>query len=648
MMEKANRHNEFSFIEPLGHLSHETKIERYWQKFSGPFSLSRHREAQYSLYAGMTHFPLRYTMSPFLLELNIPNEDWVIKNLQTFIKTEFAENGDNKNSLLPDNWPINIDKTIYFPKHLFEKFFISSEWSNRINIEIPNENSPNEVANCIYNLLCDSKIGSHKNKTNNNRIDFINRIIPTIKEKSRLLFVLPGFPFKDQNRFRVPFDGNIPDFGEISFMIRLYNITQTIYQVHPYGADVVVLTDGDLYKNIFGISENTIAEYSNRLVEYRNTLNIQGAISFISLKEMIDRSSNDGVAWRIKDQIKTQLQNLINDKNQDVFESFKALVSGMKWNLETRNSISDCSDEICWKILKFEKHEIEVNYQDKWQQVHNRATNAAFEYAAVNLMLRWTNLISLFFPDAIRGTIHPKPNQFALSSGGTYAWNGVAFSKRWPKTIDDIRVVPFLSLASCENLKQVKFENSNLPCFYTESEKNINIELAKNILPQSGWSIENIIGREFLLTDINEFTQLGIDDVNFSWERKLQNESYFAGLFQFRVSHYKKYGFGIHGLWIDNKLIGQFGLQVLNEDMDQIEFVIFLGKDYTHKGIGIKLVNYLFSRCKEFGICDLYGIVRSDNSSAISLLEKVKGSKIKTVKHFNQEGVLYRINLNKK
>jgi RimJ/RimL family protein N-acetyltransferase len=392
-----------------------------------------------------------------------------------------------------------------------------------------------------------------------------------------------------------------------------------------------------------------ISDYSKRLTEYRNLLNLQGSISFISLKELIDRSSSNNIAWAIVKHIKSIITTMRETNSEDFSKHFDVLIAGMKWNLDSRNTLQNINDQDCWKLLRWPKEEIEAKLKYKWEEVNLRATDAALEYASINLMLRYTNLIPLFFPDAIRATIHPKVGQFSLSSSGsTYAWNGVATSKKWPANVDDIRVTPFMSLNSFSKVNQVQFENTGFPCFFTESSYNRNIEGATNILNSQGWVIENINGREFKPSDINDFISLGLGDENFSWERKLQNENYFTGLFQFRLSHYKKYGFGIHGIWIDNKLIGQFGLQVLNENLDEVEFVIFLGQEFTKIGIGSKLVKELIKLCKQEGLTDLFGVVRPDNNAGLKLLKKIGGKQIKTVKHFNQEGILHQIILNKK
>lgn len=638
----------FSLAEPYGHYSHETKIERFWNSFWGAFSIGRTKITQYSQYAGMTHIVGKYELTPFSLSTDYPEESWIIDNLKSFVRTEFDEKGIGPNPSFPVGWPAAVEEEIDFSSHNFDNFILQSEWSNRkIQLELPKDDSPQEIAKSIYSFLCNPYIGSSKNQANNNESEFIKQLLPTIIEKKRLLFVLPAFPFKDQNRFRVPYDADTPDFSEISFMLRLSNITEIIYQVYPQGSDIVILTDGDLYKDIFGISDQDISKYLSKLIEYRYNMNIQGAVSFISLKEMIDRSSDTSLAWHIKDYIKKQLIEIFNNREAELKNIFNILVSAMKWNIENRNSLKDYDDETCWKILRWEKDSIDSQYQKIWQETHERAFDAALEYASVNLMLRWTKLISLFFPDSIRATIHPKKNQFALSSGRTYAWNGVAFSKHFPKSIDDIEVKPLLSILEKKPLYKVKFKASSLPCFYTTMPKRVNIEKAKKIFNPEGWSYENLIGREFRLSDVDDFISLGEGDANFSWERILQSSTYFRSLLQFRISHYKKYGFGVHGIWMENKLIGQVGLQVLDADLDQVEVVIFLGKDNVNKGFGRKLLGHILSLCKEYDLLDIYAVIRPQNTPAIKLFEKCGWKKISSKKHYNCEGILYNLKIKK-
>ena len=180
----------------------------------------------------------------------------------------------------------------------------------------------------------------------------------------------------------------------------------------------------------------------------------------------------------------------------------------------------------------------------------------------------------------------------------------------------------------------------NYPCFFTIGHDYQDIDAAKHVLAPSGWSYENLFGRELSIYDLSEFIKLGENDPYFNWERENQDSGYYTSLIQFRIAHYKKYGFGVHAIYSEGKLIGQMGLQVLNEKKDEIEFVIFIGQEYTNKGIGSKLLKFLFDRCKEEGINKICAVIRWNNEAARKVLEKFHFEKIRSVTHYHQQGVL--------
>ena len=82
--------NAFSFLEPNGHFEKQSKIERYWDKFNGPFSLNRKRTLNFSVYEGMTHSPLKYFLQQFDLNETLPTNDFIFSGLKNLIITEFS------------------------------------------------------------------------------------------------------------------------------------------------------------------------------------------------------------------------------------------------------------------------------------------------------------------------------------------------------------------------------------------------------------------------------------------------------------------------------------------------------------------------------------------------------------------------------
>jgi len=645
-MKNKNSVGKFSFLEPYGHAFPETKIERYWKQISGPYGLIRSRMMHYSPYSSMTYSPVKYTPEKFFLAKEFPTDEWILENFSVFVRGEMDEMPYTEMPEIP-----KVQDILEISDHIFNKFMLNSEFiEDYQQPNISSDSTSEEIAKEIFNILCDSKIGSKDNRKNNDESEFIKKVAQSIRDKDRLLFICPGMPFKDQNRFRVPFNASVPDMAEIAFIRKMCNLVSALYQNHAYGADIIILSDGILYGDIFNVDLESIKIYKERILYYRNKTNSQGSVSIICLKELIDRSSDDGWTWKLVDYIAERIKQFTAEEREEIMFTFKILTKGMKWNSNTRNTnplFKDIDNAICWKfIMKDNDGDIPDEHKEAWLIFNENAKNAAYRYAAVNLMLRYTDLVKKFFPDSIRATIHPKKGQFSFAGENrAFSWNGVAWSKEWPKTIYDIKTVKFSDLSG--EINQVVFEHTKLPCFYTAGTPNKNIDKAKNILHSYGWSIPNsqISGREFVTSDLQDFIGLGRDDEFFTWERKAQTDSYFESLLQFRISHYRKYSFGIHGIWENDRLIGQCGLQVRNEDSDEVEFVIFLGKEFTGKKYGSLLTDYVIKKCKEAGMDKLLGIVRADNEIGRSLMLKFGGQKEKTIKHYNHDGVVYSFNL---
>ena len=629
----------YSVVEPFGNKSQQSKLERYWDSFYGSYGLRTNRILQFDPYASMSRGPIEYLLSPFVHNGELPDEEWIEKNFELFVREEFDR---PDNTITSPKMPI-IKEEIMINEEYLSDFIRNSEWENIVKVELPKNNTVDEMARCIFKLLCNPQIGSAQNKKNNKLNDFITQIRPLLENRKRLLFVLPGFPFKDQNRFRVPDDYNAEnvDFSEISFLVRLHNLIQTLYQVHPFGADALVLSDGRLYQDIFYVSENEVEEYQWRLQYYRNKLNLQGDVSIIDLKEMIERADSNKAMTKIISNLESAIR-----ENFSATNSFVSLVQGMKWNMNSKMLLSHLNDSDAWAVIKLQRNQINQGLYDEWDEYNNKAIESAIKYAAVNLMLKWTDLIKRFFPESIRCTVHPKTDQFALL--GNYAWNCVAWAEKWPRSIRDIKTQPYHSLENQEEVYLVRIHSTKYPCFFTKEKNDRVFECAKKVLKSDGWSIGEIFGREFSVYDSTALYELGKDDPNFAWERKCMSKDYYATLLQFRINHYKRYGFGVHAVFLKGVLIGQIGLQVLDEQSGQLEFVIFLGKKYASQGIGTQLLEYLIKRCTDEGIGVIYGVVRIDNDNAKSIVAKFGGKEIKTLTHYHQNGVLYQINLKRR
>lgn len=447
-----------------------SKIERVVEHMQSLAALDRPRVVAFDQHAGMSYAPVQHCLRPFAIDpADIPTDSWIADAFISFVRTEFAMRNE---SSIPTSWPpvilkqrvVDFDAILQLLDHGQQRIS-----RNRLSID-HGGNTPDEVARSIYEFLCSRDYGSRRNRSLNPADGFVRRLTAHISGRERLLFVLPGFPFKDQNRFRVPFDAEFPDLADIALMMRLHLLTQAIYQVHPYGADVVVLSDGQLYADLFGVAPARAARYLERLRGIRNSLNLQGTVSIVDLKSLLDLSSGSesrGGVWSIVDHVANRLSVLV-DSDPQCADAYATLVQGMKRNMNTRDGARDLSDADLWSILRASSSAD----SPAAFRFERQARDAAVRYSSMNLAIRWTEFTDRVFPGSIRATMHPKPGQFCLAgTGGAYAWNAVAWCEQMPRSIDDVQARPFSALCDyVPGVVEVVVGPDRLPLFYTRAD----------------------------------------------------------------------------------------------------------------------------------------------------------------------------------
>lgn len=361
----------FSFLEQSRTDLGDSKLELCWNSFTGKYGIRTTKITQFDPYSTMSRQPEKYILDGFKINNRVPTDAWIEKALSVFIRDEFSDKSFEE---IPHRFAPVVEEEIYLDDSYLLDFLNQSEWPNLTSLELPKDNSVESMAESIFRILCKEEIGSTKNRRNVNRTSFIKQISSLLYNKKRLFFVLPGCPFKDQNRFRVPYNASCPDFGEISFLIRLHNLVQALYQVHPYGGQAIILSDGRLYQDIFHVSSTDVEEYQWRLKHYRNILNLQGGISIIDLKEMIDRANDEGILDTIFDSIKNRIKNTYLNNTK-----FNVLVKGMKWNIDSKRILSHLSDEDAWSVIRHERADVKASLLDEWDE-YSRVSKSGGSY----------------------------------------------------------------------------------------------------------------------------------------------------------------------------------------------------------------------------------------------------------------------------
>lgn len=444
-------------------------FEQIWDRRKTGYNMIPKRVERFDPTSSLFYSPIEYEFNKIgYVTDNPPDSIWLANSFREFVRGEFKSSTKNKEEPPPiikiERKEITI-KVVHDYLAQCENELVYSGLIDSITGDVDG------MSEKIYAIFSDSILGNRDNKKYLNSSLFINSIKPLIDQQLRLRFVMPCFPFKDQCDLRTAAPPSHVDFGEIALLIRLHLLALALYQVHPFGADWVLFSDGRFYANILRVDVSEVNKYFTRLLELRNLLNIDGTVSIIDLKDITrqieSKEQGNNVFEYMADEICNRLKMLVsNDK--ELRDTFQVLARGMKKNV----SLKDLLEELSWneKWLMFNSEsadDLSPSLRDLWRKIEEIVNEASYKYAAYNLALRYYSIVQKVFPDTIRATIHAKPNQLAVPKlGDVYPWNGVGVHiKRKEKPI--IETWAFHSILQKANASCAYYlPNDVAPFFY--------------------------------------------------------------------------------------------------------------------------------------------------------------------------------------
>ncbi|KAI0465983.1 Pyoverdine/dityrosine biosynthesis protein-domain-containing protein [Xylaria cf. heliscus] len=118
--------------------------------------------------------------------------------------------------------------------------------------------------------------------------EFLPKVINQIATGSPIRILLPAFPFKENSKDLVL--GSLPDLGEELALAHLQGLCDNISAVYENGAEVVICSDGLVYNDLMGVSEEEVWEYGEalRAMAIRNELR---NIKFLRLWDLLEHPS---------------------------------------------------------------------------------------------------------------------------------------------------------------------------------------------------------------------------------------------------------------------------------------------------------------------------------------------------------------------
>ncbi|CAG8290184.1 unnamed protein product [Penicillium salamii] len=93
---------------------------------------------------------------------------------------------------------------------------------------------------------------------------FVPIVLAQIEKQEPIRMILPAFPFKSPNSHDKVL-GDLPDFGEELALFHLNGLCQNISAVYAPGAEIYISSDGLVYNDILGVSDETVWNYGEAL-----------------------------------------------------------------------------------------------------------------------------------------------------------------------------------------------------------------------------------------------------------------------------------------------------------------------------------------------------------------------------------------------
>ncbi|WP_386175137.1 L-tyrosine/L-tryptophan isonitrile synthase family protein [Sulfitobacter sp. R86518] len=419
-------------VEPFGHFSPLSKLERIWSARVPGKAICRKRVQSFDPLSGASFSPMEYSFEDIdhLHVKEAPTKSWIDDAFLAFVKGEFSSGEERRPAPgLPE-----IIAERYIERDIFAHYMLSCEREMLYPYhEATDRHTDQDLFENFKRLLTDDGLGNKKNAGFAPFEELSRRIEEWAEGENRLLCVLPSFPFKDQSRLRVgPATADAFDLGEIALLIRLHLLSLAFYQFHPWGVDWLIAADGNFYADMFGIPREQAESYFEKIRLERTAMNLSGTLSILDLEEiMLHYRQGCSTAFdRDKDLILNRIQEISVSDDENLSKAFAVLKRGMRQNQSTREFETYVTADELWKICNWEslQGDESENVKGLHRDLEVKATEIAIHYAAENIVLKRHDVLNRVFPDSMRTTIHAKEGQVAVPQlGSCFPWNGVAY-----------------------------------------------------------------------------------------------------------------------------------------------------------------------------------------------------------------------------
>ncbi|MGW3134903.1 L-tyrosine/L-tryptophan isonitrile synthase family protein [Streptomyces sp. NPDC001139] len=458
-------------------------LEQAWQHLRPGESLTQYTAKLFDPIAGMSYRTSVYHAAahtaPGIPRLPPPDQ-WILKAFADFVRGEF---GDMPTCRPWKAYQSQHQRHTQAVPDLAERYLANCTVAMyQVDQAAGHYQNPADTVKRIHHLLCSAPWGNTANKKYLDLAVLRRQAEPLVAAEARLLFVLPALPFKDQNPFRTASDPDHPDLAETALLVRLHCLARAIAEIYPPGAEWLLLSDGHAYARTFGIKPSQARTYFDRIVSIRNHLNLQSSISILDLTDVCSMASGEisGHFDSHQTHLIKRLAELTAAPQEPPWKAMQVLMRGMAWNYSTRKLVpsnNDAAMRQLWDALHLPTDpRLPTSHLER--RIRACAHDAAVNYAAFNLAVRWQDTLRVIFPQAIRATIHAKPGQVAIPSLGKVApWNGVALVTSEEAGLHDIEIHPLNDIMCGPGQVTAHHDQHGTISYYTRDATACHVKL---------------------------------------------------------------------------------------------------------------------------------------------------------------------------
>ena len=206
-----------------------------------------------------------------------------------------------------------------------------------------------------------------------------------VEKEETIEFVLPAFPFKSPSHHKVL--GTLPDFGEYYSLFVLNSLCQSIQDIYAPGATMTLASDGSVYHDIVGVSQDDFIAYDE---EVRRIGKEFSHLRFVCIRDMM--TDEQFAMW-----------------SRDKEEFFQAHLEG--YDLESDLATNENLLQVYRGYLLFMKDDLQTQIEK--MDLSSKKQRKFLSTVAKQLLRRgqvYSELLSNTFPQCIRLSIHGHNN----------------------------------------------------------------------------------------------------------------------------------------------------------------------------------------------------------------------------------------------